>query len=1020
MENRFIRILAGAGGGKTYELSKRYINLLKRHKGNLKRTLAITFTNKAASEMKERILSILKEDALNNGDTASEKLVDWILYNFSDFSVRTIDSFINKLVEVFSIDLGLSPQTELVLEAQYYKEYAVSKLIENVAEDETLKQTITNFILSMIELTGKTYWGFKDIIMKGMEEIENCEKDLAFPFDIPKESALETDRIMRNLRKETSVMAEELLKLSGENENINKRFLTKLEKGVKDINELLSSAYIKTECDNAIKKNATLNRDDFCHLFEQLKDTVFTYYTEKIFRNHNYHMHIYRNYKDILKNLKKEERVRFIEDINSELKILFDAFDVPFIYYRIGERYDHYLIDEFQDTSRSQWKNLKPLIENSLSEGGSFFFVGDPKQAIYQWRGGEVELFNEAFNSFSCVDEMDKRDSFTGMNFRSGFEIVNFNNEVFSNLPDNIKMEMGERVNFYSKENVIQKAYKEKNNLGGYVSLKKIEGDSGDKADLEENIKNELIKTVYEIKKRFSNEEITILTRTNKQAKSIVNWLSLECIPVISNESLYLRSDANVKGFLSLLKFLQHPIDNLAFFGFITSPFFRKEINKSFDDIKKWYEGIQKQNYLYELFRKDFPDIWDRFIQPFFVRVGFLPLYDLSSDVLKTFRIPLNFPESNPFLEGLLEFIHNLEKKSITSIELMMKEWENAEASLHPPSILLPENADAVKVMTIHSAKGLEFPVVIIPFLYFSVQERNKKIKEIVVEYKGIKRIAKLDNKNLLPENEPLLLKHIKREMEKRITDNTFEELNNLYVAMTRAEKELHIFIPDNTPKNCSKGWNQILKRFVERGDYHCGTLQEGEISKKHIEFLEMATVGKVSVDEIESRLILRKNNITSMINKKREEALKLGNIVHRVLYYIRDTNDMVNIKSIIDRSLNEIALPEERGVFKERVESTIKKIMSIGKTKEWFTPGLLVWREKEMADRDGNIHRFDRVVIGEDIITLIDYKTGDEPVSRYKKQLRTYRDILIDYFPHRIVESCIIQADTGEVIRIE
>ncbi|MCK4226533.1 UvrD-helicase domain-containing protein, partial [candidate division WOR-3 bacterium] len=87
MENRFIRILAGAGGGKTYELSKRYINLLKRHKGNLKRTLAITFTNKAASEMKERILSILKEDALNNGDTASEKLVDWILYNFSDFSV---------------------------------------------------------------------------------------------------------------------------------------------------------------------------------------------------------------------------------------------------------------------------------------------------------------------------------------------------------------------------------------------------------------------------------------------------------------------------------------------------------------------------------------------------------------------------------------------------------------------------------------------------------------------------------------------------------------------------------------------------------------------------------------------------------------------------------------------------------------------------------------------------------------------------------------------------------------------
>lgn len=1025
MKYRFKKILSSAGGGKTQQLSNRYTEILKINKAYLKKILAITFTNKAATEMKERILTLIKNDEIDRKDKYSEKLVDWILYNYSDFSVRTIDSFINKLIKVFSIELGLSPLSELILETDYYKDYAISKIIENIEDNKKLQKLIIEFLISMIEHEGKTYWGFKNIILNGMNEIEDYENKLNIVFQIPHIEAIETDRIMHNLLKKANNTIADILKIQGINDSIKKYFLGSLIKGREDINKLLSSKYLKGECDEVIKNNTSINQDDFCNLFNKLKNYVFKFYTHKIFRDYNYNINIYSAYKEILKELKKEERIRFIEDINTELNSLFNEFDVPFIYYRIGERYDHFLIDEFQDTSRSQWKNLEPLVENSLSEGGSFLFVGDPKQAIYQWRGGEVELFEEAFNIFSCVSKKEKIEEIVKINYRSGSEIVKFNNRVFSNLSDSLLKKLGENAKYYKDENVKQESY-HKNKFEGYIHLKKIVTDSKNKEDLEKAIKLEFIDTIREIEKRFRNGEIAILVRTNKQGKLVVDWLTEGGIPIVSNESLYLSSDPNIKGFISFLKFLKRPIDDLSFFGFITSPFFLKETKKSFNEFKSWAEeksfDIKSKNYnfLYEIFREEFNIIWTNYIEKFFRSVGFLPLYDLVCDVVRIFRIPENFPESNPFIEGFLEFIHNLEKKSITSIELMLSEWERAQSSLNPPSILLPDNINSVRVLTIHRAKGLQFPVVIIPFLYFGKQRRYKSKKEFIIEYDGIKRIGKLDNKELLPENDINLKKKIKEELEKKEREDTFEEINDLYVAMTRAKKELYVFIPDKIGGSYSDLWQQILERFVLDGDRSFGSKEKGEAKKELSEFIQIDTYGKESISEIENRLVLKKIDIETLINKKRREALKLGEIVHRVLYYIKDISDLDNIGYIIDRSLNELALPLERKILKERIESVVKKIIEYEDVKKYFDPSLTVWREKEIVDRDGNLYRFDRVIFNFDTIILIDYKTGDKKVSSYKKQIQKYRDILSNYFPEKIIKSYIIQLNTGEVISVE
>ncbi|MEA1912457.1 MAG: UvrD-helicase domain-containing protein [candidate division WOR-3 bacterium] len=1027
MRKRLIRFLSSAGGGKTYQLSRRYIELLKKKHENPK-TLAITFTNKAASEMKERILQLLKEEAIEKGDKDSIKLVDWILDNYSDFSVRTIDSFVNTLVKGFSIELGFPTETELIMESDYYKDYAVSLLIQSAEEDEGFRKRLTDFILNKIEFERKTNWDFPGIIRRGMNKIEDYEKKQNKNFKFPGGKAEEIDEEIKRKLKKSFQLAEEILEYSATHEGIHKNLLTAIEKSLqsKNIDKMLKSAYFEKDCRGVLKNIEKFDPTHFCSLFEALKKSVFEYYSLYLFRDHDYNINIYGLYENFLKKIKQEERVRFIEDINGELKSLFDEFEIPFIFYRYGERYEHYLIDEFQDTSRSQWINLKPLVENSLSEGGSFFYVGDPKQAIYQWRGGDVELFDRAFTNFPSVEESDRGTNLTFINYRSAPEIVNFVGEVFSQLPPEVKEKMGKKGSFYGV-NVIQKIDPDKKwgDFTGYVSLERFSSKDNLKENIDEAIKGKLKKNIKEVLKRFSPGDITVLVRKNADGKKVVDWLTEEGYQVISNESLYLSSDPNIKGLLSFFNFLQHPVDNVSFLGFITCPFFLKD-RVSEKEIIRWAEEIYANRPLYIKFREDFPKVWEVFIQPFFRRVGFLPLYDLLSDIIRTFRIPENFKETQPFLLGFLEFIHNLEEKSITSIGDMMKEWERRENSKNPPSILLPENTDAIKVMTIHRAKGLEFPVVILPFLYFW---EGKDKNEVVIQYNGIERIVKVKTKNkgkfILPETNPALKKEISSRIKEKRASTFFEEVNNLYVALTRAKYELYIFIPEEgSPQSYSKLWKDILDRYVRSGDYSRGkrTTPEKKESKENYKqtYLEMKIDDKEGIERASSRLLLKTTNINEITNKKSIEARKTGEILHRILYYIKDIKDLENLESIVQRSLNEFALPTEREIFKKKAFSTIQRIFKNKEIRKWFAPGLSVWREKEMIDSEGNLYRFDRVILQENEIALIDYKTGEEPSSKWKKQLLNYKELLEQYFPEKEINSYIINLSNNLVLKIE
>ncbi|MBN1693826.1 UvrD-helicase domain-containing protein [candidate division WOR-3 bacterium] len=1023
--NRLIRLLSSAGGGKTYRLSTRYKELLKGDNQNLKKTLAITFTNKAATEMKERILGLLKEEVLKEGNKHSRELIDFILDNYSDFSVRTIDSFVNSLVKAFSIELGIAPEAEIIIDSNYYKDFATSLVIRSVEQDKNLRRKLSDFIINRIETGDKISWDFHGLLRKGMDKIEKYEGNGNISFEKPPEDLAKLDKDISICFNKSISLAEEILEYSEHYSGIDIRFLRTLEKGAgnRDINKILESSFIKKEPEEALTNSFKDDPEDFARLFKELKKYVFNYYKQRLLREHNYQIDIYEIYREILKIIKEKQRVRFIEDINKELKVLFDEFSIPFVFYRIGEKFIHYLVDEFQDTSRDQWQNLVPLIDNALSEGGSFFYVGDPKQAIYQWRGGDVELFDTPSNLFASVGEAEKKSNYIDKNYRSARAIVDFVGEVFSELPEEIKCKMGQKSNFYT-DTVKQRIpdFKAGEDFEGLVSIKKIKPKSKNIEDIFSSINTQLEETIKEILDRgYSHGDIAILVRRNNDAKEITEHLCGKGYPVVSSETLYLSGNPVIKGLLSALGFLKHPTDNASFLGLLTSPFFCRKTGLDENVIINFAEDCSSEISYYIQFEEKFPGLWQSYIEPFFSCVGFLPVYDLVSDLIRTFKIPENCEGCESFLEAFLEFIHTLEEQSITSIEGMLGEWQKKCTYENPPSILLPESTEAIKIMTIHSAKGLEFPVVIIPFIYIPFdQDKN----EVVVEYKGIKRIIKV-KKDILPLNDAPLREEIESKLIEKEQNETFEEINNFYVALTRAKYELRIFTCDEKPQSYSDLWKKVLEPFssedaVTRGKkVQKPTREEGK-DEIPLKYLKMDMEGKESVEKASSRLLFRKNDMYVLMNEKISSSQKTGDILHKILYYIEDVNSLGKLDSIINQSINEFAYPGERKVLKEKTKPVIEEVFKKEEIKEWFSPGVEVWREQEIVSGDGNLYRLDRVVFGADAVHIIDFKSGEEPLSKWKKQLKKYKEVMSSYFPDKTIKTYIVDLNSAEVIEIE
>ncbi|WP_243699471.1 UvrD-helicase domain-containing protein [Flavobacterium caseinilyticum] len=596
---------ASAGSGKTYALVKEYLKIILVAPKNdaYRNILAITFTNKAVHEMKSRIVGSLSEFAKDEPSakaqdlmqdlvidtklssiqikTKSQQIIKHIIHNYAAFDISTIDKFTHKVIRAFAHDLNLPMTFEVTLDTENLLIEAVDAIIAQAGEDETLTKLLIDFTMEKTD-DDKSWDISREILETGRLVLNENNRNEITHFQDKSiaefvEIKTKLSEACKDLEKQTIVFAEEALTLIDKNgidvksfsrgtfpNHINSIQQGKFNPKNKMFHEFDDIAINKTAKDRAIIENLIPE-------FLQILTKVYTAFEKinfyKAFLKNITPLSLLNTVSNELAKIQEEQNVLSISEFNAIIHREIQNQPAPFIYERLGERYRHFFIDEFQDTSEMQWQNLIPLIDNALSGQddfgvkGTLMIVGDPKQSIYRWRGGKAEQFIELSKDQNPFNNPDKRLEHLDKNYRSYSQIIEFNNDFFKLLSN--EFEHLDYKDLYENHS----HQKTNDKTGGYVNISfipKIEILEDDEETLDKTdlyvlaTLNTIQKT---LKQGFQYKDIVILTRKRSQGIAIANYLTEQGIPLLSSETLMIQNATEVRLIIHLLKYLKNSSD---------------------------------------------------------------------------------------------------------------------------------------------------------------------------------------------------------------------------------------------------------------------------------------------------------------------------------------------------------------------------------------------------------------------------------------------------------------------------
>jgi ATP-dependent exoDNAse (exonuclease V) beta subunit len=596
---------ASAGSGKTYALVKEYLKIILAAPKNdaYRHILAITFTNKAVHEMKSRIVGSLSEFANEEPSqkaldlmqdlaidtelsiiqikTKSQQIIKHIIHNYAAFDISTIDKFTHKVIRAFAHDLGLPMTFEVTLDTENLLIEAVDAIIAQAGEDEILTKLLIDFTMEKTD-DDKSWDISREIFETGRlvlnennrNEITHFQDKSIAEFVEIKSKISDTCKV---LEKETVVFAEQALSLIDKNGIDTKSFsggyfpkhLLSIQEGNfkptnKTYHEFDDIKINKTAKDRAIIENII---PDLLQLLDKVYKTFEKINFYKAFLKNITPLSLLNTVSNELAKIQEEQNVLSISEFNAIIHREIQNQPAPFIYERLGERYRHFFIDEFQDTSEMQWQNLIPLIDNALSGQddygvkGTLMIVGDPKQSIYRWRGGKAEQFIELSKDQNPFSNPDKKLEHLDKNYRSYSQIIEFNNDFF-------KLISNEFVQPDYKDLYENHSHQKTNNkTGGYVNISFIPKGVTQEEEEETLDKTEryVLATLNiiqkSIQKGFEYKDIVILTRKRDQGIAIANYLTEQKIPLLSSETLMIQNATEVRLIIHLLKYLKNNSD---------------------------------------------------------------------------------------------------------------------------------------------------------------------------------------------------------------------------------------------------------------------------------------------------------------------------------------------------------------------------------------------------------------------------------------------------------------------------
>ncbi len=1080
----FIVYKSSAGSGKTYALVKEYLKLVLTDPSKVRRILAITFTNAASAEMKERIIKslaeivayrksltdpeskeyvntkkligqIVSETSLDETSLLdnSQKVLQNILHNYNDFSISTIDSFTHRILRTFAFDLRIPLNFEIEFDTQQTIEQAADILISRTGAGNS--SILTDLMVNFIESRADEERSFaieREIIQMATKMLN--EDSISYIGKLKEKDISDFMKACRKINEKLEKFKNRIVELATKGLNIiddsviQIRSLARGEGGIYSWFKNLSQGQIIEKLPPKNYVNDFINKDKW-HSSKAEKQDIGSinkiapdlksiageiialsqkelkeYILLDNIRNNIFSLALINEMEKIMDDIRDEENILFIADFNRKISDVIAHEPVPFIYERVGEKYENYMIDEFQDTSVLQWQNMLPLIENSLARGYMSLLVGDAKQSIYRWRGGDAQQFirlprltekifsvnkNEAEQTLKANYRQIPENPEKGtVNYRSLKNIVEFNNDFFETLKPRLP---GLIKEVYTGHRQISN----KQGRDGLVEISFIPEVKGNKEKYEketvEKVQNIINKLVDE---KYNYNDIAVLCRRKKEAAAVAKHLANEGIYVVSDESLLLSGSAKVNFLIALMKVINDPENNPALtecVNFMLSNNIVKQPHNLHLCLEElFYDDDKSENGKANIFKR-FVELLNKNglkIPPSFFSAN--TVYEIFEESVRLF-----FPSQKnicPYLTFFFDCVYEYQQTRQNSIPGFLRYWDENRDSF---SLVIPDTMNAVKVMTIHKSKGLQFPVVIFPFAKeisrsniedgFWISFDDKTIPELNVAYiRARKNLLDTDYSELYKEEE----------------ENRMLDLINLtYVAFTRPMEKLFVVssVPQNGkfPQNSLNSlihqyltdkslWNDEKLVYTIPEQRSIKSDVDQSVSKKEANVKEAANEWLGAYINQPWKNKIKASVAGELYEPGRMKSITRGKAVHRAMENIFTPKDIPAAVKL---------LASEGYIVKEEIEvfeKNISDLLNNSLIKPFFSEKHTIKTEAGILDANGNYYKPDRIVFSPGQTAVLDYKTGIQQ-EKYKYQIRKYGKLL-DEMNYKNVRLFIVYID--------
>ncbi len=1035
---------ASAGSGKTFILAVKYIALLIKQPDAYKHIVAVTFTNKATGEMKERILSQLYGIAfdLPSSNDYMEKMLlahptlkreeisarakialNLILHDYGHFRIQTIDSFFQSVLRGLAKELELNGDVEFSLNGEELLDDAIDTYIKRLEEGSAEIKQIINFVED--NLNNNKTWrvekaikNFAHNLLK--EEYQERGADLRKEIDDNerlKEFYREIKEIEKEITDKIKSLAAEFFSIAhgyspddfyGKSRGGVWGFFKKMESG--DIPTMSDSIRKLIENSNKISSIGGINeqvRELLATARDIEEEKTATYNSCKLSLDKYHQLGLLNTIAKTLKEENSRENRFLLAETTYFLSSMITN-NTSFIFEKIGTEINHIFIDEFQDTSKLQWNCFKILLDEVLARGNFNLIVGDVKQSIYRWRNSDWNIMNniEAFHpeTNKIVSQEVKKDgrNYKSTNYRSSSRIVKFNNLLYTGaikvIADSFKDKVGEEIEKLVRAyKDVEQAVPDKREATceGYVEIRKIKKENP-KASMAADGIAQLMDTLQEVidERGVAPKDIAILLRGNDIISDIVEAFKkrFPALKIVSNEAYKLSASTAIQLIIAAMRHISAPADEINLVNFIS--LYNKVIKRNEVELSTFIEQEERTRFLPAEYIEELPYMKG------------LPVYELIEKIISLLHIT-EVKGEEAYLFSFLDQASQCINNKSADINDFLEMWDEKLCDETIPAT----TADSVTVMTIHKSKGLEFDTVIIPFCDWELTG----LPNSTLWCKPT--VAPFNKLSLLPINrqESMLKSIYDKEYKNELLYQIVDNLNILYVATTRAKNNLYIFTDAQGGKGnkISKLINTLIDELLsldgatldsEEDVYRYGSVVARKESKKKEEqknnpFAAAEEVAKQPFAHYKNKLTFKQSRELArfLASDKKEqrnyESAARGELMHSILAQL-------NTGEELPRLLNKMVIAglipgeKEKNYIKNKIENALQH----ERAKEWFSGRYKLFNECAILcnsyDKEQKNFRPDRVMTNNGEVIIVDYKFAKKS-EQHTKQVKDYMNLL-------------------------